>query len=218
MVENEPTPSPNPDDEKLYSKSEASAMVSKRVNEVRTEERKAARDDFLKKYGDPKVLAEKAAEYDKFKEGQKTEVERLTGERDDYKTKYEALVAENEARTKLEDTRKKAKSLFDAAEINNHDGKAWRYVETLVSGEDDDEVLAARIKDAKDIFGVRSVGGSGRNTVPPKAGEKTIDDEIKELETARSEAIKNHDPVTAGELSTKIIALKMKRREASSNV
>ena len=206
----ETTPEDNQTPEKSFSNEDVERIVKERIATAKKKE--------AEKFADYNDLTAAKAELDKIKAGQKTDLEKIAVERDDYKTKYESLVAENDKRVKLETTRSKAKSLFEAAEINNHDGKAWRYIETLVSGEDDDDALATRIKDAKDIFGVRSVGGSGRNTVPPKPGEKTIDDEIKELETARIEAIKNHDPVTAGDLSTRIVALKMKRREATKNV
>lgn len=199
------TPDATPNPEKSFSQEDVERIVKERIATAKKKEAEKFAD-----YDDLKKAASRLAEIEA---GRKTDLEKIAGERDTWKAKFEDLDGKVTRWKAKNEVMKKAKSLFDAAEINNHDGAAWEYVVDLTTAEDDDAALEARISKAKKLFGIRSVGGSGRNTEPPKPGEKTLDDEIKELEAVRIEAMKNHDPVTAGELSTKIISLKMERRQ-----
>jgi len=203
----ETTPEDNQTPEKSFTNEDVERIVKERIATAKKKE--------AEKFADYDDLKKAAARLAELEAGQKTEIEKAIAraekaekERDDLSGKIETWKSRQEVRTK-------AKGLFEKAGIRS---EGWEIMEDLISADDTEDKLAAKLEKVKRAVGIRSVGGSGRNVVPPKPGEKTIDDEIKELETARMVAIQNHDPVTAGKLSSEIIHRKLKRKEALSNV
>lgn len=168
-----------PPEPKTYSQDDVERIVKERIATAKKKE--------AEKFGDYDELKKAAARLKDLEAGQKSDLEKAIARAEKAEKERDELSGKIDTWKKRQAARSKAKGLFEKAEIRS---EGWELLEELISPEDDDETIAAKLEKIKKAVGTRSVGGSGRNVEPPKPGKKTIDDAIAE---AAAEAQKTGD-------------------------